>query len=217
MIDPTRIKLVAFDCDGVMFDSSNANRAYYNHLLDNFDLPSMTAEQFAFAHMHTVDDTIDYLIRDGDMQEAARQYRRQMSYLTFIRYMVIEPGLKPLLDKLAPAFKTAVATNRTDTMDQVLEEHGLADRFDLVVTAADVRYPKPHPELLLVLLNHFSIDPAEMIYIGDSLLDAEAAQAARIPFVAYQNPELSSAAHVRSLSEIEALLQLSTIGLGLAQ
>lgn len=208
MIDPKKIKLVAFDCDGVMFDSSNANRAYYNHLLDHFDLPAMTPEQFAFAHMHTVDETLDFLIPDEQMLKAARQYRRQMSYLTFIRYMVIEPGLKLLLDKLSPGFKTAVATNRTDTMDRVLEEHGLLGRFDLVVTAADVQYPKPHPELLLVLLNHFGIDPAEMIYIGDSLLDAQSAQSARIPFVAYQNPQLDSAAHVRSMREIETLLQL---------
>ncbi len=208
MIDPAKIKLVAFDCDGVMFDSSNANQAYYNHLLDHFDLPALTPEQFAFAQMYTVDEVLEYLIPDRRLLAAARRYRKQMSYLGFIRFMEIEPGLKPLLDRLAPRFKTAVATNRTDTMDRVLEDHGLQGRFDKVVTASDVRFPKPHPEMLLTLAAHFRIDPLQAIYIGDSRLDAQAAEAAGMPFVAYANAALEAAAHVRSLDMVEGLLGL---------
>lgn len=208
MIDPQGINVVAFDCDGVMFDSSQANRAYYNHILEHFGMPSMTAEQFAYAHMHTVDETLAYLVPDTDMLSAARQYRRKMNYLSFIRYMVVEPTLKALLEKLAPAFKTAIATNRTDTMDRVLSEHDLEGQFDIVVTASDVRYPKPHPEQLNVIVKHFGIDPQQMIYIGDSLLDAQAAQAAAVPFIAYCNPDLSADAHIVSLQQIESILGL---------
>ncbi len=208
MIDPQDIKVVAFDCDGVMFDSSHANRAYYNHLLSHFHLPDMTEEQFDFAHMHTVDESLEYLIQDRQILNAARQYRLQMSYMAFIRYMVMAPGLLPLLDKLSSGYQTAVATNRTDTMDRVLEEHGLAGRFDLVVTASDVEFPKPHPQQLLVLISHFGIRSDEMIYIGDSSLDAQAARAAQVPFVAYQNPRLNGDAHVGSMAEVERLMGL---------
>lgn len=208
MIDPQGINVVAFDCDGVMFDSSQANRAYYNHILEHFGMPSMTAEQFAFAHMHTVGETLEYLIPDTDMLSAARQYRRKMRYLSFIRFMVVEPTLKALLEKLTPAFKTAIATNRTDTMDRVLSEHDLEGQFDIVVTASDVRYPKPHPEQLNIIVKHFGIDPQQMIYIGDSLLDAQAAQAAAVPFIAYCNPDLSADAHIVSLQQIEAIIGL---------
>ena len=38
------LKLVIFDCDGVMFDSKNANRVYYNHMLEKFGHPPMDAE-----------------------------------------------------------------------------------------------------------------------------------------------------------------------------
>ena len=58
------IKVVAFDCDGVMFDSQNANRAYYDHLLDRFGLPPMTPEQLAYVHMHTVDESLAFLMGD---------------------------------------------------------------------------------------------------------------------------------------------------------
>jgi phosphoglycolate phosphatase len=207
-MDYRSIEVVAFDCDGVMFDSSAANRAYYNQVLLHLELPVMTTEQSAFAHMHTVDESLRYLIDDPDTLAAAQQYRRQMSYLSFIRHMVMEPYLKALLAKLRPAFKTAIATNRTDTMDRVLVEHDLEGQFDLVVTAMDVSRPKPHPEQLQVILSHFNIGPDRMIYIGDSALDAQAAQAADVPFIAFGNTNLLANIHIDCLQQVEALLRL---------
>ena len=209
MIDPRSISVVTFDCDGVMFDSSHANRAYYNQLLDHVGLPVMTPDQFEFAHMHTVDEAIEYLIPDIRLRQAARRYRRQMRYHDFIGYMVMESYLIPLLDQLRPAYKTAIATNRTDTMDLVLEQHGIEDRFDLVVTALDVRQPKPHPEQLHMVLNRFSLSPDQMLYIGDSQLDQAAASAAGVPFVAFDNSELVADVHVNSLRQVADLLGLA--------
>lgn len=205
-VNPASIKAVAFDCDGVLFDSSQANAAYYNHILQRFALPELTAEQFAFSHMHTVDESLAFLIEDPQVLDAVQAYRRQLSYLPFIRHMVIEPHLRSLLDRLQPAYKTAIATNRTDTMGRVLEEHGLQGRFDLVVTASHVRYPKPHPEQLLRVLAHFAIRPSQLIYIGDSMLDALAARSARVPFVAYGNPDLEADAHIESLQQLPDLI-----------
>lgn len=207
-MDENSIEVVAFDCDGVMFDSSEANRAYYNNVLSYLGLPEMTPEQCAFAHMHTVDESLRFLIDDPNLLAAAQTYRRQMRYISFIKHMVIEPHLRGLLSKLRPAFKTAIATNRTDTMDRVLEEHDLLGQFDLVVTASDVRYPKPHPEQLLVIMSHFNIDAAKMIYIGDSALDAQAAQAAGVPFIAYRNTDLTARSHIDCLQQIEKILDL---------
>lgn len=207
-MDSRSVKVVAFDCDGVMFDSSEANRAYYNQVLLYIGMPPMTAEQSAFAHMHTVDESLEYLIDDPGKLAEARRYRLQMSYHAFIRHMVIEPHLKALLAKLRPAFKTAIATNRTDTMGRVLEEHELEGQFDLVVTALDVHHPKPHPEQLQVILEHFEITPERMIYIGDSALDAQSAEAAQVPFIAFRNASLPARVHIQSLQQIEALLGL---------
>jgi phosphoglycolate phosphatase len=208
VIDPQCIQVVAFDCDGVMFDSTLANQAYYNHLLAHIGQPEMTPAQFAFAHMHTVDEVLEFLIQDPDLRSEARLYRRRMSYMSFIRHMVVEPTLKPLLANLKPVFKTAIATNRTDTMDRVLSEHSLEGWFDIVVTASDVRRPKPHPEQLKVILAHFNIKPDQMIFIGDSPLDGQAAQAAGVPFIAYRNSELEAERCIESLEEIQVLLAL---------
>jgi HAD superfamily hydrolase (TIGR01509 family) len=207
--DLSAVTVVAFDCDGVMFDSSRSNRAYYDDVLQHLGLPAMTTEQFDYAHMHTVDETLSFLIQDAQMLELAHRYRRKRSYLPFIRHMVPEPNLKSVLPKLRSRYKTAIATNRTDTMEHVLVEHGLEGQFDLVVTAMDVQMPKPHPEQLVTVLTHFMIAPQQMVYIGDSLLDAQASQAAGVPFIAFQNSDLHADLHIEALSQIPPVLGLA--------
>ena len=39
------IKAVVFDCDGVMFDTADANRIYYNRVLANFNKQPLSEEQ----------------------------------------------------------------------------------------------------------------------------------------------------------------------------
>ena len=201
-------KVVAFDCDGVMFDSQEANRAYYDHILNHFQLPAMTPDQLDYVHMHTVDEALAHLIQDPSTCAAAHAYRRQLGYLPFLKYMQMEPGLVPLLEQLRPRFKTAVATNRTDTMAYVLAENRIDHLFDLVVCALDVQFPKPHPEALVKVINHFGVSPADVMYVGDSQVDEIAASAAGIPFVAYDNPDLTADYHIGRLSELADLLNL---------
>ncbi len=202
------IKVVAFDCDGVMFDTVEANKAYYNRILEHFGSPPLTQEQFAYTHMHTVDAALDFLFKDQKVRKQADEVRKNLTYFSLIKYMEIEPGLKPLIKKLRPAYKTAVATNRSDTMDKVLEEHGLEGCFDLVVSAKDVDRPKPYPDPLLKVVTCFNVLPEETLYIGDSEVDEQAAGAAGIRFVAYNNPSLSADVHIRQLRELENLLNL---------
>ncbi len=203
-----RIRAVAFDCDGVMFDTETANKAYYNQILQHVNKPALTPDQFAFVHMHTADEAISHLFPDQAEAAEANAYRKQMPYLPFLKKMEIEPYLKPLLHRLRPAYPTAIATNRTNTIQTVLEAHGLVDLFDLVVSAWDVDHPKPHPDPLNKILQHFVIEPDQLLYIGDSELDQLAAEAAGAILVAYKNPSLRSDFHITSLKEMEQILKL---------
>jgi HAD superfamily hydrolase (TIGR01549 family) len=202
------IKVVVFDCDGVMFDTTKANMAYYNQILDHLGRPSLTPEQFAYCHSHTADQSIAYLFNDAESFRTAQNYRKNMSYIPFLKYMVLEPYLKPLLEKLRPRYKTAIATNRSNTMDRVLSEHGLEEYFDLVVSSNDVDRPKPYPDPLIKILEHFEIEAYNTLYVGDSELDEIAAKAAGVPFVAYQNRSLSANFHIKSLKEIVQILDI---------
>ena len=69
------------------------------------------------------------------------QFRKTIDYGDFLKHLTIEPTLVDLLARIRPPLKTAIATNRTDTMQRLLEEFGLKDQFDMVVTSLDVTRP----------------------------------------------------------------------------
>jgi HAD superfamily hydrolase (TIGR01549 family) len=197
---------VIFDCDGVMFDSRQANINFYNHLLERFDLPPMTEDQVAFVHMYTADESVRFIFEGSPYIEQAQKYRMEMDYTPFIKDLAMEAGLKELLRKLKPLCGLAVATNRSNTIGAVLESKILKDFFDIVISSLDVKNPKPDPEPLLKILDFFQLPPERSIYVGDSAIDYETARAADVPFVAFKNPELNARHHVDHLMDIAHLV-----------
>jgi len=211
----TSLKLVVFDCDGVMFDSKNANRVYYNHVREAFGRPPMDEEELEYVHMHHVMDSIRHLFRHYPAEIArAEAYRQSLDYTPYLQYMRMEPDLLEFLDFLRPACKTAISTNRTSTMGPVLRMFKLADRFDKVVTAFDVARPKPDPEALEQILAHFGLKVDEAVYIGDSMVDREHTAALGMRLIAFKNLDLPAEYHVQSFMEITRLPIFAGIGKG---
>jgi phosphoglycolate phosphatase-like HAD superfamily hydrolase len=201
------VRVVAFDCDGVLFETLEANRQYYDHILRQFGRPRMNAGLLEFSHTHTVDQVIEHLIPDPAVQAAAHAFRRSLDYGIFLKYLTIEPDLVALLDWMEGRYPRAIATNRTDTMGRLLQEFDLTRRFEMVVTSRDVERPKPFPDPLLKILARFGAQPHQMLFVGDSEVDQRTADAAGVPFVAYRNPALRAIHHIRALGELKPLLE----------
>jgi phosphoglycolate phosphatase-like HAD superfamily hydrolase len=201
------LRVVAFDCDGVLFDTVEANRRYYNHILEHFGRPPMTEGQLEYVHAHTIHQSLEHLFQDPALRQSAMDFRAGMDYGQFIPYLEIEPHLVDLLDWMQGRFHAAIATNRTDTMNRLLREFGLDGRFELVVTSLDVERPKPFPDPLTKILAHFGADPAQAVFVGDSQVDASTARAAGVSFVAYRNPSLAADHHIESLHDLKAFLE----------
>ena len=202
-----KIMAVVFDCDGVLFDSRQANRSFYDHIRSRFGLPPMPEEDVTYVHMHTADESIRYVLRDTPHVEAALAYRWEVDYTPFIRDMVMEPDLKEVLACLGCETALAVATNRSNTIDMVLERHGLEVFFDMVVSSLDVRHPKPHPEALIRILEALEVGRENTLYVGDSPVDAQTAAAAGVPFVAYRNGALPADYHASRMWDVAALVR----------
>jgi HAD superfamily hydrolase (TIGR01509 family) len=201
------LKLVVFDCDGVMFDSKDANRHFYNQLLAKFNHAPMTSEELEYVHSHNVMDSVRHIFRHYAPEETdqAHEYRTKLDYTDFIRYMTIEPDLKEFLEYLKPGYHTAISTNRTTTMPTLLKMFDLEPYFDKVVTAFDVPRPKPHPDALSVILEHFGLSVDEAVFIGDSMVDKEHAASIGMRLIAFKNPNLPAAYHVKNFMEITRL------------
>lgn len=200
------LKLVIFDCDGVMFDSKDANRIYYNHLLEKFGYPLMDEQEEDYVHSHNVLDSINFIFRKYPREiEEVNQYRISVDYTPFLKYMVIEPDLKEFLGILKPKFYTAISTNRSNTMPSVMKMHDLESYFDLIVTSLDVEQPKPHTEGLIKILNHFQLSASEAVYIGDSMVDREHTAGVNMRLISFKNPDLPAEYHVNRFLDIPQL------------
>jgi len=206
----SKIKAVVFDCDGVMFDTALANRKYYDEVLAAFNKPALNEEQFINVHMMTVKEAIEYLF--PEIRDLSRVYERlgHIGYHKFINFMIMEEGLKELLAALKNnGYIRGIATNRTNTMEKVLEDFHLKNDFEIVVTAATVKHPKPDPEQLLLIMGKYQLNPHEILFIGDSEYDRQAAAAAGVWFAGFKNPGLKADVNVLSMDEIGGILQIN--------
>ena len=201
------LKLVIFDCDGVMFNSKEANRAYYNHLLETFNCPPMDESEVDFVHVHNVTDSVTHIFRQHPhvSTEAVNRYRTELDYGPFLKQMNMEPDLIDFLELIKPRYHTAISTNRTTTMDMVLDMFDLRSRFEIVVTALTAPRPKPAPDGLYMILEHFCLQPDEAIYIGDSDVDREHCAGVGVPLIAFKNPDLAADYHVEDFMTIAKL------------
>ena len=118
----------------------------------------------------------------------------------------LEQHIREVLVQLRPGFRTAIATNRGKSLPLVLQTLGLDGSFDLTVSCYDVSRPKPHPECLQKILQHFRVRPDEALYIGDSEVDRLVADEAGVPLAAYKNAGLRARYHLQDHLELLQLL-----------
>jgi phosphoglycolate phosphatase len=201
-------KVIIYDCDGVLIDSRESNRAFYNHILERFGLGPLTEAQLAVVHVNTAQGAIDFLFQGHPRRSEAQAYQQTINNALFLPLIRLEPHIREVLIRLRSRYLTAIATNRGKSLPLVLRNLGLDDLFDLTVSAYEVTRPKPNPECLEKILTHFRLEPEAALYIGDAALDQEVAASAGVPFAAYKNPGLPALYHLESHIDLLAVLKL---------
>jgi HAD superfamily hydrolase (TIGR01509 family) len=200
-----KVRGVIYDCDGVLFESRQANLAYYNAVLAHFGAEPVLADDRERAQLcHTAASPRVFEVLLGPEQvAAAMDVAGRLSYRQFIPWMTPEPDLAETLGRLAGCLPLAVATNRGGSMAEILLHFSLVEYFQVVVTSRDVQRPKPHPDMLLLAAERLALAPGEVLFVGDSELDREAAQGAGMPFIAYKGDgeESPAVAGHRELAE----------------
>jgi len=191
------IRMIIYDCDGVLIDSRRANAAFYHHILKKFALGPLTPGQLDFVQTSTANEAIDFLFDGHPRRAEAQDYQRRVDNRPFLSLLRLEPHIREVLTALRPLYQTAVATNRGKSLPLVLKELGLEGLFDLTVSSYDVEKPKPHPECLRKILEHFQLEPEEAMYIGDAAVDLEVSRRAGVIFAAYKNKDLAADYHLQ--------------------
>lgn len=184
------VKAVIYDCDGVMFDSFEANLAFYQRIMELMSRPPIDRtdpEKMMVLHTYANRKVLEYFFPDEDELQKSVAHASAIDYSELVPLMTMEDGYRETLDQLSKIVDLAVCTNRSTSMETVLACFGLTDYFSCVVTASRVTHPKPHPEPLLKILSHYALAPGQVLFVGDSEVDCLSAQAAGVPFIAYKN------------------------------
>lgn len=199
---PSTGALVMLDCDGVLFDSFEANVAFYNAVLEQLGEPPLDEDGREHAHRMATPQILRWLFADRPERiPEALSAAYETDYTPFLSKLVPVPELFETLGWLRRHYRTAMATNRGATIPELVDHFALGDHFDLVVGIRDVPRPKPAPDMLLHCLEQLDAEPHRAVFVGDSPSDQSAAEAAGVAFVGVGG----SVDHHTSIDELRAL------------
>lgn len=175
------IQAVAFDLDGLMFNTEDIYREVCGTLarrrgatieqavLDRMmGRPATSAIQI-FLDWYQFTDTIE------EIQQETEQVFLQM----IPDRAEPMPGLMKLLDSLESAgIRKGIATSsRLVLVEPLLHAFELLARFDFVLTADHIEHGKPNPEIYLKAAAAFGVPPESMLVLEDSSVGCHAAVA----------------------------------------
>ena len=181
-------RAVLFDFDFTLADSSEGIVVCMNHALDRLGLPPASADAIRRTiglDLHTAlgvlageewrsreDEFLEHFVRKADDVMVA-----STSFL---------PGAARVLRTLHEAgYRVGVVTTKyRHRVEDALQRDGLRAFVEVIVGADDVPRPKPAPDGLLQAADSLGIPTGDCVFVGDSEVDARAAQAAGVGFVA---------------------------------
>ncbi|MEM8961221.1 MAG: HAD-IA family hydrolase [Acidobacteriota bacterium] len=208
---PTTPRLVVFDWDGTLVDSIGAIEACALRALE--DLGRTPPDEHAVREVMGLglDLVMARLLPDGDRAELDRLiegYRHH--WLTHYRHLTVPFGAsRSVLEALTEReLMLGVATGKGRRgLDHDLDTTGFRPFFHATRTA-DEAPSKPHPQMLLDVLDELGVRPKDALMVGDTTFDLDMARSARVPAVA-----VTSGHHEReALLASEPVACLSGVG-----
>jgi HAD superfamily hydrolase (TIGR01509 family) len=205
-----KVRCVIYDCDGVLFDSLEANTKLYNDLCAMVGRGPLREDELQYVHMHTVFEAIHFIFgKENDLEKKALEILKQkeIDLKNYIDYLRMEPHLFQTLEKLkVKGILRAINTNRTTSMKYIMERYNLWPYFEMVVTALDVEHPKPHPESIEKIIQELKLSKEEAVFVGDSEVDQQTARSSGIKFIAYKNKDIGNDAYIEDHLDVIKLL-----------
>jgi phosphoglycolate phosphatase len=217
-------RAVLFDFDYTLADSSAGIHDCMNHALAEMGLPAVSAEASAATIGLSLPEALCRLTGPTTPEQCAEFSRHFIARADHI--MIDSIVLYDTVRTVIPHLKQrglgigVVSTKFRRRIDAVLERENLRPYFDVIVGGEDVRNHKPDPEGALKAAKALGAPASEILYVGDSVVDAETARRAQLPFVAVltgvtQKDAFASyhpVAVVQSLTEVPALLNSRAAG-----
>ncbi|MDF0379093.1 MULTISPECIES: phosphoglycolate phosphatase [unclassified Methylophilus] len=222
-----QVKLVMFDLDGTLLDTAPQIAEAANRMLVALGKPMLPQAQIATYIGEGVQNLIKRCLTESVQVEPEADLFAQAQPLYHDFYTAnatqSQPfaGVVPALQQLKKqGFRLACVTNKPEKFTlPLLQQAGLADFFEVIISGDSLPKKKPDPLPLLHICQKLGVLPAEAVLVGDSETDIQAAHAAgcfvvTVPYGYNQGREIDVAtvdATVQQLTEVVNLLELPAL------
>lgn len=215
------IRACLFDFDYTLVDSHVGIVKCYRIVLERHGFTTVSDETIKRTIGKTLEDSFSLMtgITESTKLAALREEYRKEADLYMNDNTFLFPDTVTTLNTLHKAHLTLgiISTKYRFRFMDVMNKYFPSDFFRIQLGNEDIQKPKPHPESIYKALELLTIYPDEMIYVGDSTVDAETAQNAGVSFIGVttgmtNKDELAIYPHlaiVGSLQEIPAILKIA--------
>jgi len=176
-----KYSLIVFDWDGTLIDSTGTIAECIQQAAAEMGLPVPRDERARHVIGLGLHDSLRHAVPDlpasryGDFVALYRRY-----FLAREDAMKLFPGVLDLLSSLKERHLLAVATGKSRRgLERALDAGGLRQYF-VASRCADETHPKPHPAMLLELMDELGLSASQVLMIGDTSHDLEMARAAGV-------------------------------------
>lgn len=187
---PLAVSAVAIDLDGTMLDTIEDLCNAVNHTLAALHLPKLELDLVRTFVGKGISNLVERSLRAALGAEPDKKLVAQAMPVYEANYArvngdtaTIYPGVHEGLEALIRAgLRLACVTNKSARFTApLLERVGFARYFPVVVCGDTLPQKKPDPMPLTHAARCLGVSPAQMLMIGDSINDAQAARAAGCP------------------------------------
>ncbi len=182
------MKAVIFDFDYTLGDSSNGIVESINYALDKLGYDHLSKHEISKTIGYSLKDTFTILTGNDDEFSTSRFAKlfKERADEIMTESTVLYTYVIKLLELIRlNNCKIAIVTSKFHyRIEQILSKFGILSKIDVILGAEDVINEKPAPDGLLLALDLLEVGKEDCIYVGDSTVDAKAAQAAGIDFIA---------------------------------
>lgn len=210
-----RYKTYLFDFDYTLADSSKGIVICFRNVLERHRHTGISDQQIKRTIGKTLAESFALLsgVTDADtLEEYRKEYVKEAD-----RFMTANTRLFPETVPVLQALKEEgakvgiISTKYRYRIMELAKDHIPEGTIDLIVGGEDVKTAKPSPEGVCMALCKLETEKEDTLYIGDSTVDAETAQAAGVDFAgvlhgATTAEELAAYPHVKIMTDLNGLL-----------
>jgi pyrophosphatase PpaX len=177
--DGVKLKCVVFDMDGTLAQTNQLIYDSFNYIAEKYEGRKFAIPEIVALFGPPEEVCMQNMVGKDRCGAAMKDYL-QFYRANHNRLATLVPGIEDVLKFIkSRGVSLAVFTGKgTSTAEITLEEFGIRQYFDYVVSGTDVKNHKPSSEGLEKIIAHFGVQPEEVLMVGDHTSDVEAAHEA---------------------------------------